>query len=580
MKASYTDEKNILILISLLKAHGIRKIVASPGTTNITFVRSLQSDSFFEIYSSVDERSAAYIACGLSAETGESVVLSCTGATASRNYMSGLTEAYYRKLPILSVTSTQEIARVGQHIAQVTDRSVLPKDVVKNSFHLGLVKDESDWLDCEIKANKAVLELRRHGGGPVHINLETSYSQNYPTKQLPNLRVLRRFFPGDILPKIPKGRIGIAVGSHKKMTDDQVKYLEDFCKCYDAAVFCDHTSGYQGEFSVIHSLFSSQEYLEKEKIKPDLTIHIGEITGDSSMGSVIGKKVWRVNEDGEIRDTFHRLEYIFEMTETAFFKYYSENSSNRSVKYITECRRLCNDIASQIPELPFSNLWIAQKIHTLIPVGSTIHFGILNSLRSWDFFNLPNNVNSNSNVGGFGIDGCMSSLVGASLANKNKLYFGVIGDLSFFYDLNSLGNRHVYSNLRILMINNGVGVEFKNYNNPASAFGDSANEYIAAYGHFGNRSRILVKNFAEALGFKYITASNKEEFENVYKYFVTEEKFDKPIVFEVFTNDTDESDALKIIKSIGSDMKGKAKSNIVNAVGLDNVRKIKKMLHK
>ena len=49
-------------------------------------------DSWFEMYSSVDERSAAYMACGMAAESGEVVVLSCTGATASRNYVSGLTE--------------------------------------------------------------------------------------------------------------------------------------------------------------------------------------------------------------------------------------------------------------------------------------------------------------------------------------------------------------------------------------------------------------------------------------------------------------------------------------------------------
>lgn len=115
----YSNERSIQILISLLKQHGIKKCVLSPGATNITFVASLQQDSYFELYSSVDERSAAYIACGLAAESGEPVVLSCTGATASRNYLPGLTEAYYRKLPVLAVTSTQDITRIGHHIAQV-----------------------------------------------------------------------------------------------------------------------------------------------------------------------------------------------------------------------------------------------------------------------------------------------------------------------------------------------------------------------------------------------------------------------------------------------------------------------------
>ena len=99
MKTHYTDEKNTQIVLGLLKAHGIRKVVASPGTTNIRLVASMQQDEWFEMYSSVDERSAAYIACGLAAQSGEPVVLSCTGATASRNYMPGLTEALYLLLP-------------------------------------------------------------------------------------------------------------------------------------------------------------------------------------------------------------------------------------------------------------------------------------------------------------------------------------------------------------------------------------------------------------------------------------------------------------------------------------------------
>ena len=56
----YTNERSQQIVIALLKAHGIRKVVASPGTTNITLVGSMQQDPYFEMYSSVDERSAAY----------------------------------------------------------------------------------------------------------------------------------------------------------------------------------------------------------------------------------------------------------------------------------------------------------------------------------------------------------------------------------------------------------------------------------------------------------------------------------------------------------------------------------------
>ena len=52
----YTDERNVQIVISLLKQHGIHRVIASPGTTNMTFVGSIQNDPYFQIWSSVDER--------------------------------------------------------------------------------------------------------------------------------------------------------------------------------------------------------------------------------------------------------------------------------------------------------------------------------------------------------------------------------------------------------------------------------------------------------------------------------------------------------------------------------------------
>ena len=102
MEKYYTSERNAQIVIALLKANNIRKIIASPGATNITFVASIQQDPYFEIYSSVDERSAAYMACGLAAESGEPVVLS------------------FEKLPSWADRSLlPEVARTGDHVDAV-----------------------------------------------------------------------------------------------------------------------------------------------------------------------------------------------------------------------------------------------------------------------------------------------------------------------------------------------------------------------------------------------------------------------------------------------------------------------------
>ena len=210
----YSSERSIQILISLLKAHNIKKCVLSPGATNITLVGSLQQDPWFECYSSVDERSAAYIACGLAAESGEPVVLSCTGATASRNYLPGLTEAYYRKLPVLAVTSTQDISRIGHHIAQVIDRRAMQNDVVLLSEYIPVTDNDTKEWSNTVKINRALLELRHRGGGPVHLNVETTYSRDFSVKELPQARVIRRVMPQDAFPEIPQGRVAVLSVPH------------------------------------------------------------------------------------------------------------------------------------------------------------------------------------------------------------------------------------------------------------------------------------------------------------------------------------------------------------------------------
>lgn len=54
----YTDKKNILQLVALLKEHSISKIVLCPGSRNSPIVHTLANHPFFTCYSVTDERSA------------------------------------------------------------------------------------------------------------------------------------------------------------------------------------------------------------------------------------------------------------------------------------------------------------------------------------------------------------------------------------------------------------------------------------------------------------------------------------------------------------------------------------------
>lgn len=579
MSRDYTDEKNVLILLAVLKQHGVRKIIASPGTTNATFVRSVQIDQYFDVYSAVDERSAAYMACGLSAESGEVVVLSCTGATASRNYLPGLTEAYYRKLPVLAITSTRDKSRYGHLEDQVIDRTVLPKDVANFQVHLPNVKDADDEWECRIKSSTAVLELSRNGGGPVHINLTTSYNRSYSTGSLPTIPKIDRVVAFDTMPSIPEGRLGIFIGSHQLLTPEETKVIDDFCEENNAAVFCDHTSGYRGKYGVRYLLPLMQIEVDYTELLPEILIHIGEVSGFYHPFMGVPKEVWRVSADGEIRDTFKKLRYIFEIKEFYFFKNYITDKKINTT-YFTAWQDVINDLEGRLPEIPLSNLWIAKSSSTHLPKGANIHFGILNSLSSWNYFKICPTISCNSNVGGYGIDGCVSSLLGAALCDPEKLYFGFVGDLAFFYDMNSIGNRHLPTNLRLLIVNNGKGVEFKIKNNPATQFGEEIDEFIAAAGHFGNKSKSLLKDYAINLGFKYFCASTKEEFTKYMGEFFDDETRSQPLIFEVFTTDEEEDVAQKKFKSIEKSFTGSTKRLARNLIGDGSVNKLNKILRR
>lgn len=546
----FAQQMNHRILIALLKEHGIRKIIASPGGSNVPFVASVQQDSFFEMYSAVDERSAAYMATGMAEESGEPVVICCTGATASRNYYPGLTEAYYRKLPVLAVTAHLGREYIGNLRQQVLDRSVVANDVVVKSVQLDPVKDKNDEFLCTKLVNEALLALRHHGGGPVHINLALGGWYDFSADTLPQVRKIERVMPDESFPELPSGRIGILMGSHREWTEEETSAIEAFCEKHNAAVLCEHISGYHGKFRVLFPLVSVQPHMEESK-HFDLLIHLGEITSEHGMLRCQAKQVWRVSEDGELRDTFRTLSCVFEMSPLLFFRQYANKSVMKNDLY-PQLQRQFEELAS-LPndQLPFSNCWVARAMGPLLPDNSVIHLGILNSLRVWNYTMLPATVRAYSNVGGFGTDGGLSSFLGASLVHPDKLYYCVIGDLAFFYDMNALGNRHVGRNIRILLVNNGKGGEFHLKGGPYDYFAEETEKFISAAGHNGHQSSSLVRHYAEDLGFEYLTASDKEGFNQVMTRFTSPVMGNSPMLLELFTTAEDERTATDLLRVQG-----------------------------
>ena len=571
----YSIEKNAQVLLAVLKANRIRKVIVSPGTTNISLVVSMVNDGSFEMYSAVDERGAAYMACGLSSESGEPVVITCTGATASRNYYPGLTEAYHRKLPILAVTASQDFSRCGNLSPQFIDRSVQPRDSVRLSVQIPIVRSAEDEYDATLKINTAVLELFRHGGGPVHINMASNYSNDFSVDDLLHVRIIRRLYVGEKFPEIPKyDKIAIAVGNHKRFTEQLTRLIDKFCELHNAIVIVDHSSHYWGKYRILPTIISCQEKHKTDLFDFDLLIHIGEEHGDYYTEPALkqAKTVWRISPDGEIRDPFKKLTHVFEMQEEDFFSYYTKNTTNSKVRhdYLDAIRKEAESTYQQIPELPFSNIWIAKQTIPRIPADVCLELGVSNTMRAWTFFDFPKETYVLANTGCRGIDGAIPTLIGMSLAHQEMIHYAVMGDLTFFYSFNTLGNRHITDNLRIMLINNGCGAEFNIYPNRAYKIyegnHEKINEFVAAGGHTGTKSKQLVKHYAEDLGFMYLTASNKDEYLKILPVFMSQER-KQSIIFEVFTKVEDENEALKLIRNIKIDTSAMIKGKIKTLMG-------------
>lgn len=575
-----TTERNIQILIGVLKANNIKKIIISPGTTNASFVVSIQSDPFFEVFSAPEERSAAYMACGMAAESGEIVVLSCTGATASRNYMPALTEAFYRQLPILVVTSSRRNAFIGHNMHQVTDRTQLPKDIANMSVQMPVVLDEiSEWQNT-IAANKAVLQLKNLGGGPVHINIETIYSKEVST-DVKEVNIIERIGYEDSFPVIPEdNKIAIFVGNHMPFDEKLTEAIDMFCGTYNAVVLCDHTSNYKGKYRVCASLLYIQNHFKSCIYDLDLLIHIGGVsTVDLNINP---KKVWRVNPDGQLIDTFLKLSCVFAMSELNFFlKYASKDKDNDAL--LVNCQNELQMLYNNMTDFPFSSLWMAKETAHRIPNHSAIHFAIRNSLKTWNYFELPDDVTEFSNTGGFGIDGPISTVVGAALVNPDKLFFLVVGDLAFFYDINVFGNRHFPDNIRILLVNNAIGFEMHGEctlgHQIAKSF-ELSDDYIAAAGHYGQRKNEAAKRFVEEFGCEYYLAKNKDEYLEHIEHFLDSEYREKSIVLETHVLPSDEDAAYEMTRNLVYDKASGTKKKVKDLLGDANYKRLSGIYNK
>lgn len=581
----YSNFRSVQILISLLKQKNISHIVLSPGGSDIPLIHSIETDEFFNCYSVVDERSAAYFAMGIAQNLGEIVACICTSGSAVCNYLPGITEAFYQNVPVLAITADKNPYFQGQLETQKIDQSNIFSGVVKKSVELPLINNSDDeWL-CNRLVNEALLELNHHGTGPVHINIPiVGNTDVYDCIKLPVERCIQveklhlntnwEHYAKKIL---HSKRILIVVGQNIYFNDELIEKMNKFFSKVNCVYSVEHISNLNCEGCIYtYPITEMCTSIVNSSLLPDIVISLGNNLSAYCLKPILRRNYlkidnWLVSESGEVRDAYKCLTSIFECSVDEFFTQMllelDKNSvDNISHEYYDAWNKALKSLSMSIDD--FSNFYVAQQLSKIIPENAVLHLAILNSTRIMQFFELAKGVKTYSNVGTLGIDGCFSTFAGQA-ATTNELAFLLIGDLSFFYDMNAAGLRSISNNVRIILLNNGGGSEFHFFMGKEKI--STINDYICA------EHTKKAEGWIKSLGYDYYSAENKEELDAVIKAFG--EPSDKPMFLEILTDMEYEAiNIKKMYKSNSPDSSSGLKDVVKAILPHKQVNKLKKIV--
>lgn len=557
----YSSLKNVQILVSLLKKYNVKNIVISAGTRHTPFVYSVEHDNFFKTYSVVDERSAGFFAIGLIEELHEPVAVVCTSGTAAANYVSAANEAFYQQLPLLLLTADRNHYYMFQQEEQMIPQEELYSQVCKNVVTLGHVRDEKDFWYYSRICNEALLDLVQGERGPVHINfiVENDYPIHqgivkFEEKNLPDIKRIRRLTLEDDESvwkmwsnKLKSSKVLIVYGQYRPLSDEEKNIIDNFCEKYNVVISSDIISNLHTKYCV--PTFAMCRVLngpQMESLRPDVVITMNANTISEIKGRLEPFKDkfehWHVSAKGKVSDPFKILSDVIACAPMTFFKKFAElEKENSEHDYYDKWHAMYSAIGinGSLNEEPieYSSMYAVQQYIKHIPAHALLHVANSNSIRLAAYFTVDPTVTVYDNRGTHGIDGSMSAFIGQASVS-NRLSFLVIGDLSFFYDMNALWNHYVGNNIRILVCNNSGGAIFHTYPNTNNV--PTLDEHIAA------SHETSVKDWVISRGFEYLSANNKNEFDVALQRLMCTSS-DRPILVEAFTNMDIDAECIKTI---------------------------------
>ncbi|GAB3338214.1 2-succinyl-5-enolpyruvyl-6-hydroxy-3-cyclohexene-1-carboxylic-acid synthase [Larkinella ripae] len=566
----------ILNLVELCARKGIRQAVISPGSRSAPLTLALARHPEITTWVLADERSAGFIALGIAQQIRQPVILVCTSGSAVYNLAPAVAEAYFQEIPLLILTADRPKEWTHQLDGQTIYQTGIFGKNVKESFELpaDFVHPDAHWF-AERIVNEAVDLARTAAFGPIHINIPLR-EPLYPTTDEPfqfgPVRVIEQLATASALSaetwhrlqdeweSAERKLIAIGQGPHDPALLAILKKISDEWR---VPVVGDVISNLpkNGEFVTQQDVFLNlTDETLRGNLAPDLVLTCGQSFISKQFKLFLRKQPprqhWHIQAHHRLADPFQSMTRLIPYEPTAFFEKlfydidYQRFVSNDDdvldadfqVQWQTLDRKAARLVSHFLNDEAVFHEWaVVQRLLDAFPVNSQLHVANSMPVRYVNLCGLDEKqqVEVFANRGTSGIDGCLSTAVGAALTTP-KTVTALIGDVAFFYDRNALWNNLVPPNLRIIVLNNHGGNIFRIIDGPS--------KQLELDDFFETSQPLSAENTAKDAGLLYIKASNYGDLRTVLADFFSESHRAK--LLEIETDRRINADRFKEYKNL------------------------------
>jgi 2-succinyl-5-enolpyruvyl-6-hydroxy-3-cyclohexene-1-carboxylate synthase len=476
---SYSVHPHLNTLTALLLAHGLRHVVVCPGSRNAPLAHNFAVCPGLCCHPMTDERSAGFYALGLAQATSGPVAVCVTSGTALLNVAPAVAEAAYQHLPLVVISADRPQAWIDQ-----LDEQTLPQGDAFGRFVAKAVT-LPEWQDdgseeaatrhwhANRLVNEALIAARQYGERPVHINVPiTPPLYDFPVAELPRERRITLLAPWTGQPTdgaaawarpLLEALAGaqrplIVIGQSRSVPAALVAGL----RARHYVVLQEPLSGAEGGGGMeemLHLVDDDSSHL------PDFILYVDGTLVSKTLKNYLrraaGAACWRVDEDGEVHDTFQNLQGIVQARPADVLGSIGGEGPKPWARYWSTLRQQALRHRDTFRPAFSSMLAVSlfERQLALADPGAAVHYANSMAVRLGCIY-ATHYIYCNRGVNG--IEGSLSTAAGFSLATDRRVYC-IIGDLSFFYDQNALWNQALRGNLRILLLNNGGGGIFRKF---------------------------------------------------------------------------------------------------------------------